>query len=175
MTKKQQRLHALLSEAYETHAKSLRKHAIFKLNNIPLADDLVQETFFKAWKYLLRQGEIEMMHAFLYHVLDGLIIDQYRKAKRKVVSLDVLLESGYEPCAIDYEREYNVFDGKEAFQLTKQLSSHYQEVLTMRYMKGLSLGEMAEITGQSKNTMAVQTHRGLGKLRELYFARFTTA
>lgn len=40
----------------------------------------------------------------------------------------------------------------------------------MRYVQDLSLAEMALVTGKSKNTMAVQAHRGLAKLKQLYAA-----
>jgi DNA-directed RNA polymerase specialized sigma24 family protein len=38
----------------------------------------------------------------------------------------------------------------------------------MRYVQDLYLKEMALLTGQSKKTLAVQVHRGLKKLKELY-------
>lgn len=38
----------------------------------------------------------------------------------------------------------------------------------MRYAQDLSLKEIALITGQSRNTVAVQAHRGLIKLKILY-------
>lgn len=38
----------------------------------------------------------------------------------------------------------------------------------MRFVQDLSLTEISLITGQSKNTVAVQVHRGLKKLRTLY-------
>src|SRR3989338_6812391 len=103
------------------------------------------------------------MKAFLYHVLNHLIIDEYRK--RKTTSLDVLLEKGYEPSVNDSEHTFNVFDGKAALLLIQHLPIKYQEVMRMRYEKDLSLKEISLITGQSKNAVAVQAHRGLEKLR----------
>jgi len=40
--------------------------------------------------------------------------------------------------------------------------------MEMRYARDLSLKEISLIAGQSKNAMAVQTHRGLAKLKLLY-------
>lgn len=40
--------------------------------------------------------------------------------------------------------------------------------MRMRYAQDLSLTEIALITKQSKNTVAVQAHRGLEKLKQLY-------
>jgi RNA polymerase sigma factor (sigma-70 family) len=106
------------------------------------------------------------MKAFLYHILNNLIIDEYRKHKSN--SLDALLERGFDPGEEDSERFFNVLDGKTAMALIRRLPEKYERVMRMRYMQMLSLREMSLITGQTKNTMAVQIHRGLGKLKLLY-------
>lgn len=138
----------------------------YKLSDHELGDDLVQDTFMKTWSYLVRGGKIEMMRAFLYHVLNNLIIDEYRKNKN--ISLDILVEKGFEPSIIESERLSNIFDGKEAIFLIARLPKTYQKVMRLRYVQDLTLEEISLVTGQSKNTIAVQTHRGLEKLKILY-------
>lgn len=152
--------------AHAEYQKGLNSYANFKVSNSALSEDLVQDTFIKTWAYLVRGGEIAKMKAFLYHVLNGLIIDEYRK--KKSTSLDVLLHSGFEPATEDHDRAQDIFDGKTAILLITHLPKAYQKVMHMRYIQDLSLAEMAVITGKSKNTMAVHAHRGLEKLRILY-------
>ncbi len=127
---------------------------------------MVQETFMKTWKYLVKGGEIETMKAFLYHVLNNLIVDQYRK--KKTASLEVLLEKGYEPGVDDTKRLFNTLDGKAAIILIEKLPLKYQKIMRMKYVQDLTLQEMSDSMGQSKNTIAVQLHRGLEKLKVLY-------
>ena len=129
-------------------------------------EDLVQDTFTKTWGYLVRGGKIDVMKAFLYHVLNNLIIDEYRK--RKTTSLDALFEKGFEPGVDHSERLFNILDGKAALLLIQRLPLKYRRVMKMRYMQNLSLKEIALITGQSKNATAVQVHRGLKKLKQFY-------
>ncbi len=131
-----------------------------------LSEDLVQNTFLKTWVYLVRGGKIDLMKAFLNHVLNGLIIDEYRK--KKPVSLDILLSSGFEPSTNDVNRLIDVSDGREAFLLIGRLPKKYQHVMRMRYVYDLTLEETAAITGETRNTMSVQAHRGLEKLKVLY-------
>ncbi|MDO8482643.1 MAG: RNA polymerase sigma factor [bacterium] len=156
----------VLALAHHDFEKGLNAHAYFKVSDHEVGEDLVQETFLKTWKYLVRGGKIEVMKAFLYHVLNNLIVDQYRK--HKTASLDVLMEEGYEPSVDHSERLFNVLDGKRAIRLIGTLPVKYQKVMRMRYAQDLSLKEMSHITGQSQNTMAVQVHRGLAKLKLLY-------
>lgn len=45
--------------------------------------------------------------------------------------------------------------------------------MQMRYVQNLSIKEIHIITGQSRNSIAVQAHRGLAKLRLIYNNRPT--
>lgn len=167
MTPKQKKKQEIiLNTAHHDYEKGLNLHAFFKTSNHAIGEDLVQDTFIKTWKYLVKGGKIDIMKAFLYHVLNNLIVDQYRK--HKTTSLDTLLEKGFEPSVGDSGRLFNVLDGKAAFLLIQSLPKKYQKVMRMRYVQELSLKEISLITGQSKNTIAVQVHRGLAKLKLLY-------
>ena len=142
---------AVLTLAYHDYAKGLNSHAFFKTNDHTTGEDLVQDTFTKT---------------FLYHVLNNLIVDQYRK--NKTSSLDVLMEKGFEPGDDHPKHLFDVLDGKAALLLIQRLPVAYRNVMRMRYVQGLSLQEMSLITGHSKNALSVQTHRGLAKLKLLY-------
>lgn len=159
---------ALLTAAHFDFQKGLNAHALFKVGNVAIGEDLVQDTFMKTWSYLAKGGKIELMRAFLYHILNNLIIDEYRKRKHTTTSLDALLEKGYEPAVAHNERLFNVLDGKAAILLIARLPITYQKVMRMRYVQDLSITEMSLVTGQTKNAIAVQMHRGLEKLKLLY-------
>ncbi len=156
----------ILTKAHNDYSKSLSSYAFFKVNNKAISEDLVQDTFMKTWTYLLRGGKVILMKAFLYHVLNNLIVDQYRK--HKTTSLDVLLEKGFEPSEDNVKSFTDIIDGRSLTLLIKKLPKTYQKVMEMKYIKELSLKEMSIITGKSKNTLAVQAHRGLDKLKLLY-------
>jgi len=155
-----------LAAAHKDYNRGLNKYAFFKLSNHDMGEDLVQETFLKTWKYLVKGGKIDIMKAFLYHVLNNLIVDQYRK--RKTTSLDVLIEKGFEPSVDDEGQFMNVLDGRNALLLIALLPKKYQKVMRMRYVENLLIPEIKIITGQSENAIAVQIHRGIKKLRVLH-------
>ncbi|MDO8516233.1 MAG: RNA polymerase sigma factor [bacterium] len=167
MTSKQEaKRQAILTLAYHDYEKGPLLYSLFKLRDREMGEDLVQETFLKTWSYLVKGGRVDVMKAFLYHVLNNLIVDEYRK--HKTVSLNVLLEKGYEPPAGHPEHAFNILDGKTAVLLIAKLPVKYQKIMHMRYVRDLSLTEISLITKQSKNTVAVQVHRGLEKLKLLY-------
>ncbi|OGG52406.1 hypothetical protein A3H16_02415 [Candidatus Kaiserbacteria bacterium RIFCSPLOWO2_12_FULL_53_8] len=160
------RAEALLTSAEHEYGKGLSRHSFFKLQNRGLSEDLVQDTFMRTWSYLVKGGKIDVMKAFLYHILNNLIVDEYRK--HKTLSLDVLLEDGYEPAIDERGRLYDILDGKAALLLIQRLPEVYRKVMRMRYIQDLSLEEMSGITGQSRNALCVQLHRGLKRLKLLY-------
>jgi RNA polymerase sigma-70 factor (ECF subfamily) len=106
------------------------------------------------------------MRAFLYHALNGLIIDEYRK--QKPISLDALTEGGLELEAINSENIFNIIDGKALTLLIKKLPEKYRSVITMRFVEELTLKEISAIAHQSQNTTSAQVHRSLFKLKMLY-------
>ena len=167
MTPKQKNKMALdFALAHKDFEKGLNARAFFKVNDHSLGEDLVQDTFLKTWNYLLKGGKIDLMKAFLYHILNNLIIDQYRK--HKTTSLDSLLEKGLEPSIDNNSRMLNILDGRNAIDLISHLPISYQKVMSMKYIEDLSLEEMSILTKQSKNSLAVKLHRGLEKLKKVY-------
>jgi|ERR1035437_185444 RNA polymerase sigma-70 factor (ECF subfamily) len=159
-------MQSTLTMAHHNYEKMLCSYSFFKTHDPMVSEDLVQETFLKTWSYLIKGGKIHNLKAFLYHVLNNLIVDQYRK--RQTSSLDVLIEKGFEPSEDNTERQSDIFDGKKAFKLLKRLPKKYKKIIEMRYARDLSLEEISKITKQSKNTIAVQTHRGLEKLKPIF-------
>ncbi|MDO8604804.1 MAG: RNA polymerase sigma factor [bacterium] len=152
--------------AHEQYRDSLSSHAYFKVSDQSTSEDLVQDTFMKAWAYMQKRGRIDVMKAFLYHILNNLIVDEYRK--RKTTSLDSLMEKGFDPSSDPTDKLFSTLDSRGVLHLIEKLPSIYQNVIHMRYVQDLSLKEISQITGESKNTIAVRMHRGLQKLRKLH-------
>jgi RNA polymerase sigma-70 factor (ECF subfamily) len=167
MTPKEKKLlQGVLTTAHNDYEKGLNARAFFKVSNRETGEDLVQQTFMKTWIYLVKGGKIEIMKAFLYHILNNLIVDEYRK--KKTSSLESLTEKGFEPKAVDGVNLMNSLDGKAAILLIERLPEMYKKIMRMKYVQDLSLEEMSLITGLLKNTIAVRLHRGLEKLKILY-------
>lgn len=167
MNKKEQNIQRHNIEvAYKDFNKGMNRYSFFKLHEQNMSKDVVQDTFIKTWSYLLKGGKIILMKSFIYHILNNLIIDEYRK--NKPVSLDNLVENGFDPINHDPNRDIDILDGKKAIDLIKRLPPKYQKIMKMRYIQELTLNEMSTLTGQTKNTLAVQIHRGIEKLKILY-------
>lgn len=167
MTKKQEiKLQSNLTLAHQDYDKMLYAFAFFRVHDNAISQDLVQDTFMKTWAYLLKGGEILNMKAFLYRVLKNLIVDEYRK--KKVTSLDELLDKGFQPSGGDSHRLGNILDAKAVLLYISLLRKPYDQIMHMRFMEDLSLQEISAITGQSKNVISVQLNRGIKLLKPIY-------
>jgi RNA polymerase sigma-70 factor, ECF subfamily len=163
-------------EAFEAHSDALFRHAFFRLSDRERAYDLAQDTFLKAWDYVASGGEVRQYKSFLYRILHNLIIDEYRK--KKSYSLDEMLENETVAAAVEAEMsEGSVRETEENLDesiLVEKVLSHipelpdtYRIALTLRFVDGLSTGEIAETIGESENVVSVRIHRGVAKLRAL--------
>ena len=83
------------SAAYESYSDALFRHCYFRLYDREKSKDIVQEAFIKTWEYASKGTEIENTRAFLYKVLNNLIVDEIRR--KKALSLEILLEGGFQP------------------------------------------------------------------------------
>lgn len=155
----------ILTAAHHDFNRALSRFAHLKIADSALSDDLVQTTFMKTWLYLRKNGKINQMRGFLYHVLNGLIIDEYRK--NKTISLDILTDNGLELAIINSENLFNIIDAKSLVLLIKRLPIKYRKIINMRYLKEMSVKEMSIATNATQNAVSVQVHRGLAKLRLL--------
>jgi len=156
---------AAFIEAYDLYADALFRYCYFRVKDRDLAKELVQETFAKTWAYLASGKEVENLRAFLYRVAHNTSVNE--QTRTKALSLDELRDAGgYDP--VD-EREVTPEQGAEHALLLRhlaELDESAREVLTLRYLNGLPVQEIADMLGEELNAVSVRIHRSLAKLKE---------
>jgi RNA polymerase sigma-70 factor, ECF subfamily len=161
-------------EAFDQYADALFRHAYFRLSNREQAVDLTQEAFLKAWEYIREKDEIKHWKGFLYHILNNLIVDYYRRKKPE--SLDEMMED--DPIHADAllvqgsrqekeERLDEEFMIAKLRALTLELPEQYRVVLSLRYFDGFSLKEISSFLHLSENVVSVRIHRATARLKAL--------
>lgn len=160
-------------KAYELYNDELFRHCALRLSDRERALEITQEAFVRAWQYIERGEEVREMRPFLYRTLRNLIIDEYRKTKS--VSLEGMMTEESE--SVEYllptddtntlEAAVTRYEGVKALERLQELPEPYKDVLLLRYVDGLSPGEIAKEIGESENAVSVRIHRGLKKLKEL--------
>lgn len=157
--------------AFAEYADELFRHAFYRLSDREKAVDAVQDTYLRAWAYASKHADandadISNIRAFLYRTLRNLIIDEYRR--KKAVSLDAIEEEeGATVLASDEDALLAAterLDGAQALAEVSVLPDQYAEVLLLRFVDGLSIGEIAGRIDTSENLVSVRLHRALRAL-----------
>jgi RNA polymerase sigma-70 factor (ECF subfamily) len=85
--------------------------------------------------------------------------------RKKEVSLEELSLQGFEPSGDEHERIVEGAAGREALAAVAHLEDEYRQIIVLRYVNDLSIGEIAEVTGETENVISVRIHRALKKLK----------
>ena len=158
--------------AYNKYADQIFRYCFFRVYSESLAEELTQETFLKAWKYMQNEREVRNLQAFLYQISRNLITDVYRRKKVRLggeESLDSLIElkgNSAEP----------VYDGKnalesqimvdETMELIYQLPTRYRDILILRYVENMPPKEIAKGLKSDPRNISTQIKRALRKIKE---------
>ncbi len=151
--------------AYDEYAEAIFRYCYFRVNDREKAKELMQETFAKAWEYLQKGKEIDNVRAFLYRVAHNASVNEV--TRRKPYSLDEMQERiGYDP--VDEVSVSPEQDAEITLLLARleELRPRDREVLTLRYLNGLPISEIAEAMGEPPNTVSVRVRRALEELRK---------
>ena len=157
-------------DAYENNADQIFGYCLIKVSDREKAKDLLQDTFMRLWNFMRKGKKVEKHRVFIYRIASNLIIDHYRKKKES--SLDAMIESsGNEP--VDSEEmgvkiKYRI-DGEIVIRLLEEIPNIYKDVIYMHYIDDLSISEISDIVGESANNVSVRLHRGISKLKKIYY------
>ncbi|MFZ2072124.1 MAG: sigma-70 family RNA polymerase sigma factor [Minisyncoccia bacterium] len=154
-------------KAYDEYSDAIFRHCFFKLSNREQAKDAVQDVFMKTWDYISRKGEVQNIKAFLYHVANNLIIDQYRKRKFDS-SVEEMKEIGIDIVSNDHKDSFNFSEIRNILEIIEKLEPIYKDVLIFRYVDDLSPKEISEILNESENVISVRLNRGIKKVQEFF-------
>ena len=131
------------------------------------AEDLTAETFLRAWKARHRfAGDMASATGWLIRIAKRLVIDEYRRTLQASRNLPAAPETEATPeqdAMADQQKEFLV-------RLLGELPDEQREILTLRYLLGWRVTEIARHMGASENNISVTIHRTLSKLREKWLA-----
>ncbi|WP_103340769.1 sigma-70 family RNA polymerase sigma factor [Amycolatopsis sp. CA-126428] len=148
----------LLRALYDEHAGAVRRYALSLMSgDVARADDVVQETFLRAWKTpaVLDQSR-NSSRPWLFTVAKRLIIDEWRSGRRRYEK--VTDEPPEVPTA---DRTDAVGDRTVVAQALSRLSQEHRSVLLETYLRGSSLKEAAARLGVPLGTIKSRTHYAL--------------
>lgn len=165
------------AKLYDMYAGQIYSFVFFKVSNREEAEDITSEVFLKAWRYVSEKKAVESFSGLLYKLARNAIVDLYRKkSHHKEISLVKKNEEDDLEDELETKEAWSVnieekvgekIEIEKIIKALKKLKQEYREVITLRYVDEMDVGEIAEITGKGAIAVRVTLHRGLKKLKNL--------
>lgn len=164
---------------------SLYSAAVRMTRNRADAEDLVQETYLRAYRAYERFEPGTNLKAWMYRILTNAYINSYRKKQRRPDETDLgdvedlylyRRLGGLEGARVGRSAEdelMDLFTDHEVKEAVEVLPEHYRLPVLLADVEGFAYKEIAEILDIPIGTVMSRLHRGRKRLqRELYeFAR----
>ncbi|MBN1482709.1 sigma-70 family RNA polymerase sigma factor [candidate division KSB1 bacterium] len=156
---------------------SLYSTALRFTRNTEEAEDLVQDTYLRAYRFFDKFQEGTNFKAWIFKILTNTFINKYRKKARtpQQVQLDKVaygLENEEPP---EHVGEWTGFDESKYDELfddditsaLSQLSEEFRMVVLLADIEGFSYKEIAEIIGRPSGTVMSRLFRGRRMLQRI--------
>lgn len=151
---------------------ALYRTALRMTKNSADAEDLVQETALKAYRYFDRFEDGSNIRAWLFKILTNLFINRYRKESKAPTQVDFddvedfqlygrMLDTGF--VAVGQTPEKNLFDrvlGEDIDRAIESLPEDFRLVVVMAFVEGLSYDEIALALNVPMGTVKSRLFRG---------------
>lgn len=154
-------------QLYDAYMERIYRFIYFRVEDQQTAEDITSQVFLRAWNNLdrFRLGRTPYL-AWLYTIAHNAVIDHYRTRKVTSALEDVRLSQPDYAEAVENHIDFAVemTTVKSAMQT---LTGDQQQVLTLKFIEGLSNDEIARHLGKREGAVRALQMRGLRALAKL--------
>ncbi len=150
-------------EVYRLYFKDVYRYTLSLCKNEAIAEELTQETFFKALKGIDRFDGKCKVYVWLCQIAKN----TYYSLRKKEQRIDS--NTGMEQLLVSGSLEENQLQKAEAFEIHKclhALEEPYKEVFSLRLFGELSFSQIGELFGKTESWARVTYHRARLKIKE---------
>ena len=154
---------ASLRDSLVAEMSNLRAFAVSLCGDKERADDLVQETLFKAWNHLDSFREGTNLKAWLFTILRNTYFSERRKRRREVEDVD----GSYAARLSTHPEQYGHMDMQDFRNVLTRLPADQREALILVGAAGFSYEEAADICGCAVGTIKSRVNRARNRLADM--------
>lgn len=152
-------------QAYDSLNQALFRHCYFRVYDRERAKELVHDTYTRTWEYIANGNKVENLRAFLYRVLNNLIINESKK--KKPLHLEDLQASGFDPGKDPRENIDIAIEASRVRKILELLDEKDRNLIVMRYVDDLGPKDIALALNESENVISVRLHRAMKEFRKV--------
>lgn len=128
----------------------------------PLSEELMQETFYQAYKSILRYNGKSTLFTWLCAIAKNCYFKYLRKGKDKLMNVELLEQELISDESADpeqvLEKEETI---TEVINALMSMKKTYRDVIVMRVYFECSYKELSQVLGISEGAAKVRYHRGI--------------
>lgn len=150
-------------EIYIEYFSDVYKYVLSLCRNENIAEEVTQETFFKAMKHIDQFNGNCKLYVWLCQIAKNTYFSLAQKQKRIAPEMD----ADYPDMSFDIEKNY--LDKEEAkllHILLHQLNEPYKEIFTLRVFGDLPFSQIGELFGKSDSWARLISYRAKKQLQE---------
>lgn len=154
---------AALRQLYTRYAKALHRYVERFGPDLASADDIVQETFIRAWRHLPQlAADDQLVRPWLFRVARNLLIDANRRARSRPVTVEARADLD-----LRADDEFDqVMDRQLVADALQNLSPAHRMVLVETFYRGGTTAMVARQLGIPHGTVRSRLHYALDALRQ---------
>ena len=148
---------------YNQYFKDVYKYALVLCKNEGLAEEITQETFFKALKSINEFNGKCKIRVWLCQIAKNTYFTYRKKEKNQKYDIEIEEDAYFD------NLEQKFINKESAFQIHKllhNLDEPYKEVFALRLFGELSFAQIAELFEKTESWARVTYHRARLKLKE---------
>ena len=151
---------------YNLRFQDVHRFVVARFRDRQLAEDVVAETFVKAWERLAGLRHPERFDAWLFQIAYNAGTDVFRR--RREAPIDLVPEPADPRSAGSPAARAELTDAQaDLGRALEQLSDDQRLVLVLRFLRGLSHAEVARQLGRSEDATRALQHRALARMRRI--------
>lgn len=155
----------IVTEWYDRYSDSVFSYIYVMVRDYQLAEDLTQDTFFRAYKkYHLFEKKAEPK-TWLISIARNLTIDYIRKQK-PINLLKELFQSNKNTDPTPQDMMLVRESTQELYKALDNLKPSYRDVIILRKLKGFSTKETGEVLNWSESKVKTTLHRAIPALEK---------
>lgn len=150
-------------EIYIEHFSDVYKYVLTLCRNEAIAEEVTQETFFKAMRHIDQFNGSCKLYVWLCQIAKNTYFSFSKK--QKPVALDIDMD--FPDIALDLEKDY--FDKEAATRLhvlLHNLNEPYKEIFTLRIFGELPFSQIGELFGKTDSWARLIFYRAKKQLQE---------
>jgi RNA polymerase sigma-70 factor (ECF subfamily) len=162
-----------LETLYDRYASSILGLSLKVIGNQALAEDVLQETFWRVWQSAATyQSQRGAFTSWLFRIARNLAIDTHRRRRvrpqtiSETVDANPILDEIPDTDTDVPEQAQSNFQAQQVRNALTSLPREQRQVIEMAYFYGMTRQEIAEATGEALGTIHTRARLGLQKLRK---------